>query len=133
MPERKKILIIDDEQDIIESVEEILSEIGEFTMLSANNGLEGLEKAMSYKPDLIILDLQLPLMHGFRVFKKLKEDPSTNQIPIIILTGISEKQGLSYNAKDMGITLGEEPNAYIEKPMDPEEFLRTVSKILGQK
>ena len=131
MSEPKKILVIDDEQDSIDIIEELLSGIGELLFLSANNGLKGLEIAKDSKPDLIILDLLLPLMHGFQVFKELKKDKITMNIPVIILTGISDKQGLSYNSKDMGIILGEEPDVYIDKPIDPEEFIKTVSKLLN--
>jgi len=132
MSEPKKILIIDDEQDFIETTIAVLSEIGDLLFLSANNGLKGLEIAKDSKPNLIILDLIMPEMNGFMVFKKLKKDPCTSHIPVIILTGITEKQGITYDAKTMENTFGKEPNAYIDKPFEIEELIKTVSKLLDK-
>ncbi len=131
MAENKKILIIDDEPDAIAFSEAMLSELGEFYIETAINGLEGLQKAEMIKPDLIILDIQMPVMNGFQVFKELKKKEATDTIPVIMLTGIASTTGLRYDAKDMGITLGSEPDAYIDKPVEPEEFQKTVSSILG--
>jgi len=126
----KKILIIDDEMDAIAFVEAMLSELGNFEVEYANNGLEGLQKAGEFQPDLIVLDVQMPVMNGFQVFKELKKKPELDSIPVIMLTGIASTTGLRYDAKDMGITLGSEPDAYIDKPVEPEEFHKTVKAIL---
>ncbi|MBC8383656.1 MAG: response regulator [Candidatus Cloacimonetes bacterium] len=131
MAENKKILIIDDEPDAIAFSEAMLSELGEFEIETAINGLEGLQKAEAVKPDLIILDVQMPVMNGFQVFKELKKNEATDTIPVIMLAGMAATTGLRYDAKDMGITLGSEPEAYIDKPVEPEEFHKTVSSILG--
>ena len=127
----KKILIIDDEPDAIAFSEAMLSELGDFEVETANNGLEGLQKAEIVKPDLIILDVQMPVMNGFQVFKELKRNSATDSIPVIMLTGIASTTGLRYDAKDMGITLGSEPDAYIDKPVEPEEFHKNVRLVLG--
>ena len=131
MAENKKILIIDDEPDATAFSEAMLSELGDFEIETAKNGLEGLQKAEAIIPDLIILDVQMPVMNGFQVFKELKKKEATDTIPVIMLTGIASTTGLRYDAKDMGITLGSEPDAYIDKPVEPEEFHKTVSSILG--
>ena len=131
MAENKKILIIDDEPDAIAFSEAMLSELGEFDIETANNGLLGLQKAESMNPDLIILDVQMPVMNGFQVFRELKKKDTTDTIPVIMLTGMATTTGLRYDAKDMGITLGSEPDAYIDKPVEPEEFHKTVRSILG--
>jgi len=131
MAEIKKILIIDDEPDATAFSEAMLSELGDFEIETAKNGLEGLQKAEVIKPDLIILDVQMPVMNGFQVFKELKRKDVTENIPVIMLTGIATTTGLRYDAKDMGITLGSEPDAFIDKPVEPEEFHKTVSQILG--
>ena len=131
MAENKKILIIDDESDAIAFSEAMLSELGEFDIETANNGLLGLQKAESINPDLIILDVQMPVMNGFQVFRELKKKDTTDTIPVIMLTGMATTTGLRYDAKDMGITLGSEPDAYIDKPVEPEEFHKTVRSILG--
>jgi len=131
MAENKKVLIIDDEPDATAFSEAMLSELGDFEIVTACNGLEGLQKAEAIKPDLIILDVQMPVMNGFQVFKELKKKDDTENIPVIMLTGIATTTGLRYDAKDMGITLGSEPDAFIDKPVEPEEFHKTVSEILG--
>jgi len=131
MAENKKVLIIDDEPDATAFSEAMLSELGDFEIVTASNGLEGLQKAEAIKPDLIILDVQMPVMNGFQVFKELKKKDDTENIPVIMLTGIATTTGLRYDAKDMGITLGSEPDAFIDKPVEPEEFHKTVSQILG--
>ena len=131
MSDLKKILLVDDEPDNIEFCEAMLSGIGDFNIESANNGMIGIQKALSFQPDLIVLDVQMPVMNGFQVFKELKKEAITSNIPVIMLTGISTTQGLSYDAKDMEITLGAEPEAYIDKPVEPEIFQKTVSKLLG--
>lgn len=131
MSDLKKILLVDDEPDSIEFCEAMLSAIGKFNIQSANNGIAGLQQALSFQPDLIVLDIQMPGMNGFQVFKELKKEAITSNIPVIMLTGIATTTGLRYDAKDMGITLGAEPEAYIDKPVDPETFQKTVSKLLG--
>lgn len=130
MAGKKKILIIDDEPDAIAFSEAMLSELGEFEIETATNGLEGLQKAEKVKPDLIILDVQMPVMNGFQVFKELKKKDATEMIPIVMLTGIAATTGLRYDAKDMGITLGSEPEAYIDKPVEPKDFHSTIKSIL---
>ncbi|MBN2017526.1 MAG: response regulator [Candidatus Cloacimonetes bacterium] len=131
MLEKKRILIIDDEPDAIAFSEAMLSEIGDFEIETAINGLEGLKKAESVNPDLIILDVQMPEMNGFQVFNKLKTKSGFDSTPIIMLTGIESKTGLHFNAKDMGVFLGAEPNAYVAKPVEPEEFISVVKSVLG--
>lgn len=130
MSDVKKILLVDDDTDTIEFCKAMLSEIGDFNFESANNGRTGIQKAVSFHPDLIVLDVQMPVMNGFQVFTELKKEAITCNIPVIMLTGISTTQGLRYDAKDMGITLGAEPEAYMDKPVEPQEFIKTVSELL---
>lgn len=83
----KKILFIEDESSLQKTFKEILEKEG-FSMLSALDGKTGLELAQKEKPDLILLDLILPKLHGFEVLKKLKENKETKEIPVIILTNL---------------------------------------------
>ena len=131
MADAKTVLIVDDEQDAVEFVQAVLSEIGGIAPISANDGVSGLQKAKESTPDLIILDVQMPGKSGFDVFVDLKKEESTKNIPIIMLTGVAEKVGIRFSGKDMGDFMGEEPQVYIEKPVDPEELKSTVSKLLG--
>ena len=131
MSEEKKVLIIDDEPDNVAIVETMLSELGGICTISAPDGYSGLEQAKKAKPDLIILDVQMPGKSGFEVFSELKKDDSTKDIPVIMLTGIGEKIGIRFSADNMGEFLGAYPDAYIEKPVDAEKLQRTVSGLIG--
>ncbi len=127
----KKILVVDDEPDAVEFVTEILSDLKGVSVISAADGVEGLEKAKTEGPDLIVLDVQMPRKDGFSMFSDLKQDPVTKDIPVIMLTGVTARMGLKFSAEDMGEYMGAEPEAYIEKPIDPGALLQAAEKILG--
>ena len=132
MTNKKRVLIVDDEPDAIDIVEAMLSEIEGISILSAMDGNSGLKKAKEAKPDLIILDVQMPGKSGFEVFHELKKDETTKDIPVIMLTGIGDKTGISFSSQDMDEFLGTPPDAYIEKPVDAVMLQETVSKLVGQ-
>ncbi|MBZ1345169.1 MAG: response regulator [Candidatus Nealsonbacteria bacterium] len=85
----KKILFIEDESILQKTLTNLLQNEG-YEVISALDGKTGLQLVKEKKPDLILLDLVLPKMHGFDVFKKLKEDEETKNIPIIVLTNLEE-------------------------------------------
>jgi len=82
---RKKILLIDDEPEVIETVKFLLN-LKNFDVVDARDGVEGLAKAREEKPDLILLDIMLPSMNGYEVCANLKRDPETSDIPVLFLT-----------------------------------------------
>jgi CheY-like chemotaxis protein len=127
----RKVLIIDDEQDAIEITKTMLSDLEGIETLVANDGTSGMEKAREARPDLIVLDVQMPGKGGFQVFGELRSDESLKNIPVIMLTGVANKVGIGFSAEEMKDFLGEEPEAYLEKPIDASEFQQTVTKILG--
>jgi len=131
MSDGKTVLIVDDEPDAIEIVETMLSEIAGVAVISATDGDSGLAKVRESKPDLVILDVQMPGKSGFDVFTELRQDDATKDLPVIMLTGVAEKTGLRFSADDMAEFLGKEPEAYIEKPVDPATLQATVSRVLG--
>ena len=96
----KKILFIEDEYALQKTFGEVLKQEG-YEMISALDGEVGLRLAKSQKPDLILLDLILPKVHGFTVLKKLKESPETKDIPIIVLTNLERMEDV-----DKAIELG---------------------------
>ena len=130
MADAKSVLIVDDEQDAVDIVEAMLSDIEGVSTMSANDGDDGLSKAKEAKPDLVILDVQMPGMNGFDVFAELKKDDATKAIPVIMLTGVAEKTGIGFSGKDMKDFIGKEPDAYIEKPVEAEKLQQTVSQLL---
>ena len=126
----KKILIVDDQLDAVEFVKAVL-EADDRELISAKDGVIGVEKAKSELPDLIILDVQMPRKDGFEAFYDLRADKATAKIPVIMLTGVSARTGIKFSQKDMGEFLGEEPEAFIDKPIDPDTLQDTVAKLLG--
>ncbi len=127
---KPKILVVDDEPDAVEFVKTVLEEAGH-EVISASNGVEGLEKARAESPALVILDVQMPEKDGFGTFADMRRDPELKSIPVVMLTGIGEKTGIRVSAMDMKDYLGEEPDAYIEKPVDPDVLQQTVHDVLG--
>ena len=118
----KKILVVDDEQETLTHISSILKRAG-YEVASASQGKKALELARSFKPGLIVLDVVLPDMEGSEVAAVLSQDPSTDRIPIIFLTGIITKQEESLVEKT--------GRHYImAKPTTGRELLEMVSKIL---
>ena len=132
MSDKKKVLIIDDEPDAIDITEAMLSTIEGITTISAQDGITGLEKAKESIPDLVILDVQMPGKNGFEVFTDMKNNSTTKNIPVIMLTGVEVQSGIGFSADNMYEFLGEEPDAYIEKPVDAEMLQKTVTRLLGK-
>lgn len=123
-----KALVIDDEADARAFVRAIL-ESEDWEVSEAADGEAGLAAAKADKPDLIVLDVQMPKKDGFGVFGDLIKDPDTADCKVIMLTGVGEKFGIKFSSGAMGDFLGKEPDAYCEKPIDPEAFKRVVAKV----
>ena len=121
--QKKTILIVDDEPDIVETLKMHL-ELEDFECLVSYDGHRGLEVAMSDKPDLIILDLMLPGMDGYKVCRLLKFNETYKHIPIIMLTAQVQEENR---------ILGEETGAdhYMTKPFVVEELVAKINELLG--
>lgn len=96
----KTILVVDDEQNIRESIFDFLTEIG-FNVLTANNGMEGLARARESHPELILCDIDMPLVNGYTMMVALQLDNKTKDIPIIVITGKQDKSEIG-NVKLLG-------------------------------
>jgi len=129
MSDCAKILIADDEQDSIDFVRDALAETS-YEVVSAADGEQALKVAQQEKPQLIILDVQMPKSNGFEVFAKLRADKDLDRVPVIMLTGVADKMGIKFTGSDMGEYLGSEPDAYIEKPIEPIVLRQTVTRLL---
>ena len=121
----KTVLIVDDEQDIVESIRFNL-EFENIESIEAYDGEEALSKARKENPDLIILDIMLPKINGYKIARLLKFDESYKHIPIIMLTARTQKTD---------IKLGEETGAdeYVTKPFDLDVLVALVKRYLNQK
>jgi len=122
-----KILVVDDEPDMVEMIKAAL-EGAAHQVIAAYDGQEGVEKARREKPDAIILDIMMPVKDGFTACKELKGDPACRDIPVLILTAVSEHFADSRYAKSMGLELDAED--YIDKPIDPKVLLARLQKLL---
>src|SRR3972149_5487479 len=98
----KKILIVDDAPDLVEAVTMIL-ESKKYNVAAAYGGLEGLEKARTEKPDLIVLDVMMPDKDGYAVCKEMKADPELSKIPILLLTAVVSKIRTTHYTQQMGM------------------------------
>jgi len=129
LPHRHKILVIDDDPDIREALVIIFESQG-YQIITANYGADGLEKIKSDKPDLIILDLIMPGMGGFAVYKELKSPnhPEWNDIRILILTSLREEASRVRFEEEVGMEMAVDD--YIEKPISPSLILQRVEKVL---
>ncbi|OGO15647.1 MAG: hypothetical protein A2Z02_05305 [Chloroflexi bacterium RBG_16_48_7] len=127
----EKILVVDDDPDILEAVTMILESKGYMTV-KAQNGLEALEKIKTEKPSLIILDLLMPKMDGFSVIKTVQEPKwaGAQNIPVLILTSVREDASRRRYELETGKDL--DVDDYLEKPFSPDVLLKRVSKLLSK-
>lgn len=129
---KRKILVVDDEQDSLEFVKGILQGDGH-QVITASDGDEGLRKALDENPDLVILDVVMPKRNGFSVFYEMQHNPSSEDIPVVMLTGVGEKLGIEFSVEDIKKFMGMEPQAYIDKPIEPDALRNVVKKIFKEK
>jgi DNA-binding response OmpR family regulator len=129
---REKILVVDDDPDILDAVTMILESQG-YEVVTAQDGIEALANLKAEKPDLMMLDLLMPKMDGFAVCKEL-QDPrwaKYRDIPILILTSVREEA--SRRRYELETGLGLDVDDYIEKPMAPDILLERVGNLLKKK
>ena len=120
--ERPRVLLVDDYPDAREMYTEYL-EFSGFEVIGAGNGLEALQRAVDASPDIILMDLSLPVMDGWEATRRLKADNRTAAIPVVALTGHA-LAGISEGAKKAGC------DAFVTKPCLPEDLVREIRKIL---
>ena len=128
----KKALVVDDDPDILDAISMILESRG-YQLIFARDGSECLDKLSSEKPDLMILDLLMPNMDGFAVYKEL-QSPKWSEyrdMPILILSSVREEASRRRYELETGQEL--KPDEYIEKPILPGVLLNCVEKLLKRK
>lgn len=118
----KKILLIDDELDLVKAVTVRFKASG-YELIPASDGEEGVDKAQEFRPDLILLDIIMPKMDGYEVCKALKANPKTKNIPIVIFTATGQRD-LEERCMAAGAA------AVIKKPFETTELLELVNKFL---
>ena len=118
----KTILCIEDEFEMIDLIKLILGRKG-FDVKGATGGIEGIKKVRELKPDLVLLDLMMPDMDGWEVYQQMKAEPTTRDIPVIVVT--AKAQNID---KVLGLHIAKVDD-YIAKPFSPQELLESVEKI----
>jgi len=129
---KEKILVVDDDPDILEALTMILESQG-YQVVTAQDGVEGLANLKAEKPDLMILDLLMPKMDGFAVCKEL-QDPrwaKYRDIPILILTSVREEASRRRYELETGLEL--DVDDYVEKPVSPDILLERVGRLIKKK
>jgi len=122
---KRTILVIEDNEQNLYLIRYILEDCG-YEVFSATEGKEGIVLAASLKPDMILLDIQLPIMNGYTVARHLKENPDLADTPIVAVTSYA-MPGDREKAMEAGCS------GYIEKPIDPDTFDKQVEKYLSLK
>ena len=117
---KKKILVVDDERDIVDLVGYNLTKEG-YDVFFAYNGKDALDK-IPQRPDLVILDVMMPVLDGFETCKRLKSDPATSGIPVVFLTASSSEVD-----EVLGLELGADD--YIQKPISPRKLIARVKTV----
>ena len=126
----RKVLVVDDDESAVAFVRASL-EPEKFEVVGVSDGLAGLSRAREDPPDLIILDVYMPRQIGFYTLRDLKADPKTKDIPIIMFTGVGRRLGITFLPQDLYDFLGHEPDAYLEKPVDPIFLRQVAGRVLG--
>jgi two-component system alkaline phosphatase synthesis response regulator PhoP len=120
MKQRPKILLVDDDVDLVKVMSGAL-ESKAYEVIVAYNGREGLEKARQEKPDLVVLDILMPVADGFTFADEFRKDPSLARIPVLALTSFSESLGQPFPF---------EVSEYIVKPIKPRDLVAKVEEFL---
>ena len=123
----KRILIVDDDPDLVEAVSMLLEAEG-MTPIAAYGGIEGLAKAKSEGPDLIVLDVMMPDKDGYAVARELAKDETLSGIPVIMLTAVVDHIGSTHYSHADGKDLVADD--YFQKPVDPEALVERIGELV---
>ena len=121
---RKKILVVDDDSEIVELVSFSLKQAG-YSIGTAFNGMDAIKKARSLEPDLIVLDVMMPELDGLAVCEILRRDPATASIPIMMLTALSSELGRMAG-------LGSGASDFLSKPFSPRLLVARIKDLLRE-
>ncbi|KIX13653.1 response regulator transcription factor [Dethiosulfatarculus sandiegensis] len=124
----KRILIVDDDPDLVEAVSMLLEAEG-MEPIQAYGGVEGLAKARSENPDLIVLDIMMPDKDGYQVAKELAKDDALSELPVIMLTAVTEYVGDTSYSHASGKDLVADD--FFEKPVDPSALVARILELVS--
>jgi CheY-like chemotaxis protein len=119
----RRVLVIEDEPENRLLLNMILTAEG-YQVVETEDGPTGLRWAIEWRPDLILLDVMMPGMNGWAVFERLRADPGTRAIPVIMLTALAQRVDVE-RAVELGV------EGYVTKPFEPAELVATMQSVLG--
>ncbi len=122
---RKTILVVDDDREMVELIQLFLNNAG-YETLAAFSGESALEQAFQQKPDLILLDIMMPKIDGWEVFRRIKNDPQVGNIPIVFLTARTQNIDRMIGLSVM------KASGYLTKPFSKKELLDEVERVLTE-
>jgi two-component system cell cycle response regulator DivK len=119
----KRVLVVEDQEDNRRIIRDLLTSVG-YELVEAPDGEAGVRLAKEYRPDLILMDIQLPVLDGYEATRRIKADPELSPIPIVVVTSYA-LSGDELKAKAAGC------DAYVAKPFSPRQLLATIRALLG--
>ncbi len=117
-----KILLVDDDRDLLPSMAALLRELSDFRIVTADNGALGLEKVYQEQPDCIVIDVRMPELNGYQLVQALRGDEETAHIPLIILSALVTE-------RDQWVGLAVGVDRYLTKPVDGMELIATITEV----
>jgi CheY-like chemotaxis protein len=121
----KRVLVVDDDREMVELIQLFLNNAG-YETLAAFSGESALEQAFQQKPDLILLDIMMPKIDGWEVFRRIKNDPKAGTIPIVFLTARTQNIDRMIGLSVM------KASGYLTKPFSKKELLDEVERVLAE-
>jgi two-component system alkaline phosphatase synthesis response regulator PhoP len=125
----KKILVVDDDPDLVDATSMILIS-KKYDVVTAYDGVEGMEQAIKEKPDLIVLDVMMPQKDGYTLCKELKADPDLRRIPVLLLTAVVSHISTTRFTQQMGMET--EADDFIDKPVEPQVLVDRIEALLAR-
>ena len=119
---KKRILVVDDSAILLRSVKAMLAD--QYEVAVATDGKKALERAKYRRPDLILLDYEMPVMNGKETLKELRKDEELKDIPVVFLTSVADRESITP-------VLQLKPEGYLLKPIDQARMFETIESILG--
>ncbi|HEY7354979.1 MAG TPA: response regulator [Ktedonobacterales bacterium] len=113
------VLIVDDNPLLLEFMQDVLQEMGDFNVVTASNGIEGLEQFYQARPDCAVIDVKMPGLTGYQLVRALRGDPETAQTPLVLLTALAQDA-----EQFAGLAAG--ADQYLRKPIDPLDLIQAI-------
>ena len=121
---RPTVLLVDDNLDLLDLLTRSLQHLGGFNILRAQDGIAGLEQAMTGRPDCVIVDIMMPGLDGYQLVRALRGDPASSNIPIVILTALAEDAN-----RLAGLLTG--ADQYLVKPVRPQDLIAAIQQAVA--